>query len=157
MAISLRSATLLRSNFASVLMARLEAQGCAFDQLATLALHEILLNAAIHGNLDVASGPSANWSDLATRTSLIAAALQDPVRAARSVTVALGWDARWVSAVVADQGAGYRLEPAGSAAGGGPRGAGRGLIIARAAARLDVLDGGRCTRLVFQRVIAAAA
>ena len=44
MAISLRSATLLRSNFGSVLMARLETQGCAVDQLATLALHEILLN-----------------------------------------------------------------------------------------------------------------
>ena len=155
-AISLSTATLLETDLGQAVIAWLQAAGCAVDPLAGLAVHELLLNAAIHGNLEIASGPSRNWYELSARQSMIAAGLQDEARAARVLTVAVGWTARKAALLIADQGAGYRdaPEPATPAE---RRGAGRGLKIARRAGRVEVLDGGRCTALLLVHAPAADA
>ena len=152
MAVSLRTTTVMCINLGTALIDRLEAADCTIGPLAGLALHEMLVNAAIHGNLHVASGQSAAWRDLATREQLIEAALNDPVCRARLVTVALGWDADRVCAAIIDQGAGYTRPDICAELPNDPRSAaGRGMIIARAAAHVDVLRGGCCTRLTFSR------
>ena len=148
-ATSLRTATLLRLDLGPALVDWLAAAGYAVGPLAGLALHEILVNAAVHGNLGVQSGPSTAWSDLTARQGLIEAALEDPLRAERLVTVALGWDAGQVAAVVADEGAGYRAEAGSLAPPDRRRAAGNGLRTAHAASRVTGARNGRRTRLVF--------
>jgi hypothetical protein len=151
-AISLRSATLLGIDLGVALAGRLEADVCELGPIVGLALHELLLNAAIHGNLEVASGRAAKWHDLATRSAAIAMALDDPSRAARLVTVAIGWSAEAVATLVADEGKGYTPSPPNARTDDSrPRAAGRGLLIAGAAGRLRVLRNGRCARLTIPR------
>jgi hypothetical protein len=149
LAVSLRTGTLLSLELGQIVASRLESAGCRLAPLAGLALHEVLVNAAIHGNLQVDAGPAAGWCDLSARERLVAAALGDPPRAARVVTVAAGWNAEEVFAIVIDEGAGYVPLTPQPQAGASRRAAGRGLLIARAEARVDVLRGGRCTRLIF--------
>ena len=152
MALTLRTATLMPLDLGSALIAGTGSGGDDMPLLAELALHEILVNAAVHGNLEVDSGTAAAWRDLSFRHQRIEAALMDPVRAARLVTVALGWDEEHVIAAVIDQGHGYDPSTIVSMPPDGVRrGCGRGLEIARAAARVEVLMGGRCTRLTFAR------
>lgn len=153
MAVTLRSSTALELELAPALLSRMEAEGCVVARLAGLALHEVLLNAAMHGNLGVASGRSRDWSDLALRQRVLEAAVADPARAGRLVTVALGWDTKQLLVCIVDEGMGYRL-PA-PACDGPRRAAGIGLRIARAAGRVEIARAGRCTRLVFERLSAA--
>ena len=112
-------------------------------------MHELLLNAAIHGNLAIGSGASTNWRELSQRQTMIANALQDKAHSARLLTVAIGWNARLVALVVADQGGGYQEPPQEPAMAGATRAAGRGLKIARRVGRLEVLDGGRCAAFLL--------
>ncbi len=149
-AISLSTATLLEGDLGQAIVAWLQAAGCDLELHAGLAVHELLLNAAIHGNLEIGSGPSADWRDLSARQREIAAALQDATRSARVLTVAVGWGAQMAAIVIADQGAGYCDAPEPAMA-GGLRAAGRGLKIARRAGRLEVLDGGRCAAFLLDR------
>jgi hypothetical protein len=156
MAISLRTATLLPLDLGPALAARLEAWGCVLAPLAGLALHEMLVNGAVHGNLQVGSGRASAWQELVAREQLIADALADPVRAGRMVTAALAWDARRVCAAIIDEGNGYQTAAADppvadTAPRATLRAAGRGLLIARAVADVEVLRGGCCTRLTFAR------
>ena len=66
------------------------------------------------------------------------------------MTVAIGWNVGSIVAVIADQGSGYRAKALASGQPGmSPRAAGRGLMIARAVAKVEVLGRGRSTRLVF--------
>ena len=156
-AISLRTPSLLRANLAQVLAQWLERLGGPLAPAGILALHEVVLNAAIHGNLEVASGPLSNWSNLIARDKLIESALQDPRLAARAVTVAMGWGRDGVRrAAVADQGAGYVAAEAERAwPHVGRRAAGRGLLLARAGATVSVDHGGSRTRLEFGAMDAA--
>jgi hypothetical protein len=149
MAVSLSTTTALRWQLGASLIDRIAADGCAVGPLAGLALHEVLLNAAIHGNLAVGSGPSSAWSDLADRAAMIAVALDDPRLAARIVTVAVAWGQDGAVAVVADEGDCPWTPSTADAGAEGRRGAGRGLMIARAAARVEILCDGRRTRLAF--------
>lgn len=151
LALTLTSACALQRNLGMALIGRVAEEGCVVTPLAALALHEMVLNAVIHGNLAVGSGPAREWHDLAVRERQIAEALRDATRAARLVTVAAGWNAGCLVTAIADQGSGYRPKAWTRQAGEqGPRaGAGRGLMIARAACRVDVLRAGRCTRLTF--------
>ena len=149
-AYSLSSATVLKVDLGMTLTERLVKEGCGISTIATLALHEIMLNAAIHGNLEVGSGPSRDWRDFSARQNKIDEALADPAKAARAVTVAIGWNVGSMVAVIADQGSGYRAKALASGQPGmSPRAAGRGLMIARAVAKVEVLGRGRSTRLVF--------
>ena len=154
-AISLSTRTVLWDALGQTLVSWLESAGCTVAPLAGLAVHELLLNAAIHGNLEIDSGPSTNWRDLSAREGMIAVALQDPKRSARVLTVAIGWDARAAAIVIADQGAGYTEPQLDSTTAGDRRGAGRGLKIAPLTGRMDVRDGGRCATLLLDRVSAA--
>ena len=150
-AISLSTATLLESDLGQALAAWLQSCGCAVGPLAALAVHELLLNAAVHGNLEIGSGPSVNWHDLSARQSMISAALQDSTLSARVLTVVAGWNARAAVVVIADQGPGYGEIAPEPATVSGRRSAGRGLRIARQAGDMDVRDGGRCAALLFER------
>ena len=150
-AISLSTATLLEHDLGQAIMAWVQAAGCDVGPLAGLALHELLLNAAIHGNLEIGSGPSTNWHELSARQAMIADALQDKARCARVLTVAVGWSAQHVAVVIADQGAGYLEPSAKPEAACGVRAAGRGLKIARQAGRLEVLAGGRCAAFLLDQ------
>ncbi len=149
LAISLRTSTLLRLDIGVAVVAWLGAAGHAVAPLAGVALHEILVNAAVHGNLGVPSGPSASWSDLDIRDAAIAAALEDPHLAGRFVTVALRWGGGEVVAIIADEGAGYRRAMAVPARRAPLRAAGNGLRIAREAGRVAVARNGRRTTLTF--------
>ncbi len=152
MAISLQSESVLDCDLGRLLVERLGAVGCAVGPLAAVALHEVLLNAVIHGNLEVSSGAALTWDDLARRQERISAALGDPARAARVVSVAVGWDVASVRVVVTDQGEGYRAAAGRPVPDGSRRGAGRGLAVARAAGRLQVLRGGSRARLTLARL-----
>jgi hypothetical protein len=151
-AVSVRTRTVLHAELGPTLIHWLGARGCDLGALADVALHEVVLNAAIHGNLEVPSGASGNWADLEARAVLVAAALTDARRAGRVITAAIGWNISVAVVAVADEGRGYEaaVAPAPDKA-GGRRAAGRGLDIARAVARVEVCDHGRCTRLIFRR------
>jgi hypothetical protein len=138
-AISLRSTHAIALNLGPALTARLAALGCALPEIAGLALHELLTNAIVHGNLGVVSGPAAAWSDFVIRQAAIEAALDDPARAARLVTVMFAWNAQEAVVAIADEGAGYDPDCTPGPCGG----AGRGLAIARAAGELTIRQGGR--------------
>ncbi len=156
-AVSLRTKSVLRVNLALVLGVWLTKQDCPVVPLGVSALHEVVVNAAIHGNLGIASGSLADWSSLEARDRLVAATMQDASLSARAVTVAVCWSAAGgVVAAVADEGAGYVMAEAARV---GPqdrrRAAGRGLVLARAGAMVELRDGGRCTRLLFSGHAAA--
>lgn len=146
LAISLRGITVLAIDFGLILTARLRAEGYALPPLAGLALHEIIVNAVVHGNLGVSSGAATQWDDLAMRQSLIERALADPRKAALVVTAAAAWDGTRILVSIADEGAGYA---ACAVPNPGRRAAGRGLSIARAAGEVAVSANGRCTQLVL--------
>jgi hypothetical protein len=147
LALSLSSATLIGLSLGPALVDRLTELGTALRPLAGLALHELIVNAVIHGNLQVESGRSGRWADLADRQAAVAASLADPSRAARMVTVAVRWRATEAVAVVADEGDGYDSTAAPPA----NRGSGRGLRFARMVGRVDVRRGGRQTAITFER------
>jgi hypothetical protein len=145
-ALSLSSASAIDLSLGPALVDRLTALGAAPGPLAGLALHELIVNAIIHGNLRVASGRSRQWQDLAERQALIAASLADPSCAGRIVTIAVGWRPGEAVAVIADEGDGY--EAATSLTPGFA--SGRGLRLARMAGQVDVLNGGRQTVITLK-------
>jgi len=85
LALSLSSATLIRLNLGPALVDRLTALGAGLEPLAGLALHELLVNAVIHGNLQIGSGRSDEWADLAQRRGGIARSLADRSLATRRI------------------------------------------------------------------------
>jgi hypothetical protein len=138
-AISLRSARAIGLNLAPALVARMAALGCRLPELTGIALHELLTNAIVHGNLSVVSGPAAAWGDFIKRQAAIESALENPARAARIVTIMVAWNDDEAVAAITDEGTGYNPDCARGPCGG----AGRGLAIARAAGELTIHHGGR--------------
>jgi hypothetical protein len=106
MAVGLRTATLLQTDLGRLVVENVRGLGCALGPLAGVAVHEILVNAAIHGNLRVPSGPAREWADIVAHRRSIDAALADPMHAARVVTMVLGWNPRQLQAAIMDAGAG---------------------------------------------------
>ena len=147
-ALSLGSAAVLNLDLGPSLAEHLAGLGVSPGPLAGLALHELIINAAIHGNLSVGSGRSAQWRDLAERQSAIAGALANPVCAARAVTIAIGWHAAGITAVIADEGEGYDTAASPAAT----RSSGRGLSLARRVGHVDVGCGGRQTTITLARL-----
>ncbi len=145
LALSLSSATLIGLSLGPALVDRLSALGLYLEPMAGLALHELIVNAVVHGNLRVAAGRSGDWADLAKRQASLADALADPLRNRLMVTVAAGWRAGEVVVVIADEGEGYDLSA--------PRvvkpGSGRGLRLARMVGRVDVKSGGSQTMITI--------
>ena len=151
-ALTMRTARALQLDISQTLMDWMGRQGCTLAQAADVAFHEVLVNAAIHGNLGVASGPSKTWSDIEERAAQVACALHDPARAGRVITAAIAWNVSVAVVAVADEGPGYTIsdQPGGGAA-GERRAAGKGLGIARALALVEICNQGRCTRMIFTR------
>jgi hypothetical protein len=152
LALSLGSATAIGLCLGPALTARLADFGLIVGPLAGLALHELIVNAVIHGNLKVPSGRSNDWCDLGKRHNGIAEALADPVRSTRTLTVAVGWRAGGVIAIVADEGAGYDVNGQMVSR----RGSGRGLRIARLAGDVSVRCGGRQTAIALECFLPAS-
>ncbi len=151
-AVSVTTAIALKADLAASIAAMLSREGAAIAPLGILALHEIILNAALHGNLGMTSGRLSKWSDLVAREALLADALSRVELAARVVTVAVAWTPGISAcAAVADEGAGYQVDEAEHASvRGNRRAAGRGLMLAHAGAEVEILHGGCCTRLAFR-------
>jgi hypothetical protein len=145
-ALSLGSPSAVAASLGPALVDRLTELGCAIGPMAGLALHELIINAVIHGNLQVQSGHSNIWQDLVERQSAIAKALADPLRAARTVTIAVGWQANETIAVIADEGDGYDVATVVT----GGRGCGRGLRLARMVGDVSVQRGGRQTVIAME-------
>jgi hypothetical protein len=147
MAISVRNGTALRLALGPALVEWLDRQGQHLGPLAGLALHELVVNAAVHGNLAINSGQLDVRQDLAARQAVIAASDADPQYRDRLVTIAVCWNATWLAAIVSDEGSGYDTEaPAQSG-----RASGRGLGIIRAAGRMESFNGGRQAVLTLDR------
>jgi signal transduction histidine kinase len=109
-------------------------------------LHELIVNAVVHGNLRVETGRSADWADLAKRQASLAEALADPTRSTRKVTISAYWRADEVVVVIVDEGTGYDV----SALRAATPGSGRGLRLARMMGRVDVLSGGSRTTVTME-------
>jgi len=150
-ALSLGSATAIGLSLGPALVDRLVDFGVVVAPLAGLALHELIINAVIHGNLSVPSGRSDAWCDLGKRHHGIAEALADPVRSARTLTIAVGWRAGAAIAIVADQGAGYDVTGETISR----LGSGRGLRIARTAGDVSIRCDGRQTAIVLECLLPA--
>ena len=139
LALSLSSPTVMGLSLGPALVDRLSILGLPLAPMAGLALHELIVNAVVHGNLGVKAGRSGVWADLAKRQATLADALADPSRSTRMVTVAAYWRAGEVVVAIADEGEGYDV----SAPRVAKPGSGRGLRLARMVGRVDVLAGGR--------------
>lgn len=114
-----------------------------------IALHEVVANAILHGNLGIESALKANPEQYESFCEQLQARLADPDRRERWIDIRAAWNDRHLEIAVADEGQGY-------AVGSTPRSAdhdgsfGRGLGIVRdAAAEITVSDGGRRTVLRF--------
>jgi hypothetical protein len=148
-ALSVSSGTALRLALGPALMNWLARTHHVADPIAGLALHELIVNAALHGNLGVTSDQINLWRDLATRQAAFAASLEDIGRQARMVTVAFGWSDDRLVAIISDEGSGYQTDSSHNSG----RGSGRGLRIARAVGHLEVLSGGCQTVLTLTGVL----
>jgi hypothetical protein len=138
-AFSLSAAIAMQVSLGPPLIERLGSFGGPANMLAGLALHELIVNAALHGNLAVASGNAARWRDLDARRAMIGRALADFTRARRLVTIMLYWSDDLAGAVISDDGAGYDPDRILI----DKRGAGRGLRLAAMVGRIERHFGGR--------------
>ena len=146
LALSLSSSTVIGLSLGPALVDRLSALGLPLGPMAGLALHELIVNAVVHGNLGVEAGRSGDWADLAKRQASLAEALADPSRSTRMVTIAAYWRAGEVIVAIADEGEGYDV----SAPRVATPGSGRGLRLARMVGRVDVLSGGSQTTITME-------
>jgi hypothetical protein len=145
-ALSVCSNTALRLPLGLALIDWFSKKGYVLSPLASLALHELIVNAAIHGNLGVSSKNLNIWQDLSDREAVIADSRRDPLLCNRLVTVALGWTDDCLVVIISDEGDGYQTEDSATP----NRGSGRGLRIARAAGDVQVRCSGRQTVLTLR-------
>ncbi len=129
--------------FAGALRERLGAD-CPGD--LELALHEVVANALIHGNLGVTSC-GQGVEDFAEYCRSLDAMLAHPQRVQRRVEISAVVNSNGLEVAVQDEGAGYDSEAARQDAADSLRL--HGLAIASAAARITVEDRGRCTIMTF--------
>lgn len=134
------------------------------------ALHEAISNALLHGNLELESVKGSNLGDLCRFSTELTSRLGNPALSARRVEVTIRFGDHSAIVEVSDEGCGFAprpRQPACSSGAGemGPRelgagesgsgdrtdgASGRGLVlIAGIASRLELLDGGRRTRMEF--------
>ncbi len=147
--VSLTSATANQVFLANRLMARL----AQHRQIAKsrredveLAVHEAISNALIHGNLQIEGFMGMNVTDLDAFSASFVDRLADERLAGRRVEVSFELDDRGVTVEVLDEGGGYLASDHPKQ---GARG--RGLqLIAAAAEKVAILDGGRRIRTWFE-------
>lgn len=110
------------------------------------ALHEAIINAAIHGNLELSSPAHRDLDAFADQAGRIDQLLANPEFAHRAITIALSWTWDTLEVMVADEGRGYTPRPEHTTRVGG------GLFIVHAFSdRMSICDDGRCLVLRFDR------
>jgi len=142
-----------RSPTAAGIMAELSSLlGFADDHLELIetALHEAILNAVIHGNLQLKSigeeFGNQNMMAFESFFEVIETRLQDSERAALKVTIVAEVRSDALTLSVRDQGNGYDVHTVNAP----KQAAGRGLLIIRSVAdALRFEDDGRCITMVF--------
>lgn len=106
------------------------------------AVHELVANALVHGNLEVPS-PRHGMDGFDAYCNALDRALADPARRRRRVEISAAMIGDTLEVAIRDQGPGYQfcriIEP-----GEEPEPRQHGLAIAAAVAELTVEDGGRC-------------
>ena len=107
LALSLSTQSALNADLAFALFDFLQDCGYTGNPLAVIALHEIITNSLIHGNLGVEAGPSLDWPHLNARHQNILQRCADPAHGSLTITVAAMWDHLHLIIAVADQGNGY--------------------------------------------------
>lgn len=117
------------------------------DQIE-LVTHEALANAILHGNLGLHDDWRQGAAAFAERSRAVKAALGDPLRASRRVTIGATWTSATLDIRVADQGAGYSPGVLADAHTRPHRGLG---MIAGMTQAMAIEDGGRMLRMTFAR------
>lgn len=110
-----------------------------------LAVHEAIVNALVHGNLQVESMKGLSLGAIEQYSSDLGSHMADPALARRRVEITATFEAGALEVEVADEGSGFTTDvPPDSAA------CGRGLaLIAMLTAHYELLDGGRRIRMRF--------
>ncbi len=116
-------------------------------QRVRTALQEAIVNAVIHGNLGLRSGPISTMQEFSDWQQVVEARLASDPRAASPISI----DARWSSAVlyvaVRDSGTGFRRDNAAAAP---SRGSGRGLpIVGALSDHLSIAPGSSTLEMGF--------
>ncbi len=120
-------------------------------QAVELAVHEAVVNALLHGNLEVGPLPKETVEDFIAHCNAVEARLTDPDYALRRLEVRASWDDGRVTVVVADAGPGFDVESL-AARNEPTRKSGRGLfLIGELAEDVAIEDGGRRLVMTFRR------
>jgi anti-sigma regulatory factor (Ser/Thr protein kinase) len=123
--------------------------GFHFDTEAfETALHEAILNAAIHGNLGLTAAGNRSSSAIDTLASAIDDRLRHAALAQRKVTITAAGRGNWLLVTVGDEGSGFAAELTAAPDKDLPHG--RGIMLMRKlAAKVTYSDGGRTVCLTF--------
>lgn len=121
------------------------------QQMMELALHEALVNAMVHGNLEIGAIAKESLDDFIQFCQLIETRLADPAFGPRRVVMHATWGGDTIDVVIDDQGPGYDTsvmdEPVDLS-----KKSGRGLFLIRDIAReIAVENGGRRMVMRFER------
>lgn len=151
--LSLSSVAAYRLDPAHPLIGRLAAQlDCSQAAAADIetALHECIMNAVVHGNLEVTGKSLADMTSMTSLNDTIEARLARPELSGRRVRVVVDCDRNGLALTVHDEGRGYDVTAAREAR--DDSASGRGLSLMRLlASELEIGNGGRWHRLRFRR------
>jgi anti-sigma regulatory factor (Ser/Thr protein kinase) len=117
------------------------------SQLMELALHEALVNAMVHGNLEVGPIAKDSLEDFMQFCQLVESRLSDSAYGPRRVVMYARWPGETVDVVIEDQGNGYDPDAVDDV--DLTKKSGRGLFLIRDIAR-EVLVEDRGRRLVMR-------
>lgn len=116
-----------------------------------LALHEALVNAMVHGNLEIGPIAKESLDDFIQFCQLIETRLADPQFGARRVVIYATWAGETVDVAIEDMGQGYDVSVMDEPIDVGKK-CGRGLFLIRDIARdVSIEDGGRRMVMRFGR------
>lgn len=120
-------------------------------QVMELALHEALVNAMVHGNLEIGSLSKDSLDDFIQFCQTIEIRLGDAVFGHRRVTTVVSWNDETIDIDIADEGPGYDLAILDKPIDLNKK-SGRGLFLIRDICRsVDILDQGRRLIMRFAR------
>lgn len=153
--LSLTTATAYRLEaaqaFCDALAARTKADK-KLRQAMELALHEAMVNAMVHGNLEIGSLPKDSLDDFVRFCESIETRLGDPRFGDRRVDVRAEWCGDFIELVVQDHGRGYDTTSVLRRPVALDQKSGRGLFLIKDLCEtVAVADGGRRLAMTFRR------